>query len=86
MAQPNFRLANDMSKMLVGRVRTVLADAIDTMERGGMSSKEIAAVLLSVLLGEAINGFAISGMSEDDLVDCVRLSLRTHPKVKRKSN
>jgi hypothetical protein len=78
------RLERDMLQMFGDKLRLLLADCADTMERAGLDDYDTAAALMAPLLGEAMMGARCIGMGEDDALRMAALAYREAETVRKR--
>jgi len=76
-------MIEDMAKHFDTRLHQLVIDTFDTCRSGGVSTKEAAHMLASVLLVEAMLGMVTIGITEEH---CVAFTTRAHRELTRKVN
>jgi hypothetical protein len=76
-------VAVDIAKHFDTRLHQLVEDTFDTCRSGGMSTKDAARMLVSVLLAETVLGMVSTGLSEEQAVEYVTFA---HREMTRKIN
>ena len=76
-------MAADMAKHFDTRLHQLVEDTFDTCRSGGMSMKDAANMLASILLAEAVLGMVSIGLSEEQ---CVEFTTRAHRELTQAVN
>jgi len=70
------KFANDMSDHFYDRLRNLLMDTAETCDMGGMSDRDIIAMLLSVLMSETAKGSITIKLTEEEFLTVCSVAYR----------
>jgi len=66
----------DLHRHFSGRLKTLLRDTTDTCLEADLGARDIMSILMSGLLGEAINGAIAMNIPEKDYIALCRMAYR----------